>query len=99
MLSQRKEFAYNDKSHKVNYAIGQQWSIEFLNHFNMDFGIKYDSIQGSHDKKTFHEGEFRVSSNINTIKSLYVYSDIVQHQYTGDSFAPLIKVVDNERSF
>ena len=50
------EFAYDDKAHIVNYAIGQQWNIEFLNQFNLDFGIKYDSIKGSPDKKPIMEG-------------------------------------------
>ena len=95
------EFFYDAISHKVFYEMGKQWSMEFLNRFNLDFGIKYDFIQGSPEKASKHEGEYRIANTINSIKSLYVYTDIVEHQYTGDTFAPLLRVVgvDNDRKF
>ena len=41
------EFFYDESSHKILYEMGKQWSMEFLNNFNLDFGIKYDLIQGA----------------------------------------------------
>ena len=35
---------------------------------------------------------------MNSIKALYVYSDIADHQYLGDAYSPLLRVVGVENN-
>jgi hypothetical protein len=64
------------------------------------FHYKAESIFGFSDK--LYEGRIdeyiseRRYNKINNINSLYIYSDILEYQYVGDVYAPLLRVVTVE---
>ena len=40
-----------------------------------------------------HEASIVLQNKMNNINSLYIYTDIIDYQFVGDSFTPLLRVV------
>ena len=93
-------FFYNKSQLKASINLTAPWNIEFTNGLQKELGFKYTKIQASGINSQFTATE-KIYPQLNTINGLYVYTDIVEHQYVGDESAPLLRVVsvDNRATF
>ncbi len=82
---------------KVTFQITSALVIEFTDGINDELGIKYTKMSTGTDPATFNG---QISQNyIKSISSLYVYTDIIDYQYVGDTFAPLLRIVGVNENF
>lgn len=87
------------KKHNKNYCYFNPSSlrIEFFLDKNEYIEFDEDSIDLLGFQNIRYEGQYAASHIksplLNTINSLYVYSDISEFQYIGDTFSPLLRVV------
>jgi len=86
------EFNYNEKTNKVVLRNPNNEQVRFSKHLNKIFGFNVFLIQ------TSYEGNFAIPKNINDVNSLYIYSDIIEYQYVGDTYAPLLRVIAVENN-
>ena len=93
-------FFYNKSQLKASVNINLPWTIEFSNGLHRELGFKYTRIQAT-GANTLITANEKIYPQLNTINALYVYTDIVEHQYVGDEIAPLLRVVsvDNKSNF
>jgi uncharacterized protein YccT (UPF0319 family) len=88
--SKTVSLVFNYKRQKITIIIPVEYNLKFENNTNNIFGWNFETYQGTGIELT---GDKTVKSMLNVIKSLYVYSDIVDHQYIGDESAPLLRFV------
>jgi len=87
------EFSYDDNAAKIHLQIALentsiQFSPDLAYMLGFDENVKYSKNAVS----------TRVPSRIaGTIRSVYIYCDILEHVAVGDSRAPLLRIVDNPR--
>ena len=86
------EMFYNKFTHIVSISLNSPWQIEFTDGIHKQLGLAAKKYQGQ-DKINKFYGTETISVLLNKINALYVYTDIVDFQYVGDAFAPLLRVV------
>jgi hypothetical protein len=95
-------FNYHRVSNKVSMTLATSWTVEFTDGLHKELGFKTQKVQssGPDKQKTFY-GTEKVHEQLNPINSIYVYTNIVNYQYVGDSYSPLLRVVavDNRPTF
>jgi hypothetical protein len=66
----------------------------------MEFGFEFYKLEFTRVDDTIH-AKYPIPEQMNSIRALYVYSDIVKYQNVGDSCVPLLRVVpvDNAIQF
>jgi len=93
LLAPLVEFSYDDHTYKVHLQIAVkdssiQFSPDLAYMLGFDESVKYSKNAVS----------TRVPSRIaGTIRSMYIYCDILEHVAVGDTRAPLLRIVDNPR--
>ena len=85
-------FYYNKLTFKASLTIQVPWYIDFTDDIHKEFGFTLKSIQAMQNATSFHAIN-KIPDVLNPINSLYIYSDIVEHQFVGDEVAPLLRVV------
>jgi hypothetical protein len=85
-------FYYNKNTHKVSIRVSAPWTVEFTDDVHKELGIKYSLIQSPNTEYTVF-GIQQIPDFLNSVNSLYVYSDLIENQFIGDTFAPILRVV------
>ena len=86
------KFTYSSNSNKVQVNTPIDYVMEFTGDLNKDLGFKHSKIEGSM-AKPIYESSSAIKAKFNQITNLFVYTDIIEHQYVGDKLAPLLRVV------
>lgn len=84
--------SYNSATQRVLIGMMDGVSLTFTNGIEKDFGFVNKILKSTADQKEFFSN-FSIKDNFNTVNALYVYSDIVEYQVVGDTYAPLLQVV------
>jgi hypothetical protein len=97
------KFEYDNITKKVGIELHPGFDLEFLNGLHNEFGFRAEKFQSppiEHGPHFYHSYE-SISNKLNSIKALYLYCDIVEHQYVGDSKNALLRtvVVENEHKY
>jgi hypothetical protein len=85
-------FHYNRRSHKCSVKLSAPWTMELTDDIQKEFGLRLFKYQPVKIDSVYYGAE-QVAEQINSINSFYVYSDIVDYQFVGDAFTPLLRVV------
>ena len=85
-------FYYNKRTYKISLKITPPWTLEFTESINKEFGIKFVKIQATTPDSYFY-GITQIPEQLNSINAFYIYSDIVDYQFIGDTFAPILRVI------
>ncbi len=91
---------YNKRTYKASIKISPPWAVELTNAVHKEFGFRYRSMQA--DKiDAYYTSTHQLPSQLNSISAFYIYSDIVDFQFVGDTFAPILRVVPvaNKQTF
>ena len=86
------QMQYNTTTHKVSIQGDVRWEVEFTDECNMEFGYKYPIIQFAVINDQI-DANYPIAEQMNSIKALYIYSDICEYQHVGDAFVPLLRAV------
>jgi len=98
---------YNILYNKIKDFIPKFKAIEnnlYMLEFNRKTKIRFDGVCkeifsiNSNELKSNHEFSL-FSEVLNFIDFLYIYCDIIEHQYVGDAYAPLIKKIGKSSDF
>jgi len=90
-------FLFDNQSKLWTIKLDRTTQIDFNGHEEffgfkdrvLDFKLETDKTK----KDTYFAGEEERSFNFNKINNLFIYSDIVQFQNVGDTFAPLLRTI------
>jgi hypothetical protein len=85
-------FYYNKRTYKISIKISPPWTLEFTEDIHKDLGIKFSKIQPT-NPDSFYYGITQIPEQVNSINAFYIYSDIVDYQFIGDKFAPILRVI------
>ena len=97
------KFAYNDITKKVEIELYPDFELEFLNDLQYEFGFRAKSFQSP--SKQYGPYKYiayeSISSHLNSVKALYIYCDIAEHQHVGDSMNSLLRnvIIENNLKF
>ena len=101
-----KNWIFNKINNTITINITNALSIEFIDGINEELGFKYEHIIASGPKdpiQRFVAPNPFISSPINNtircVSSIYVYSNIINYQLVGNTYAPLLRTITvNENS-
>ena len=91
------EIAYNIRTQKIAIMIPQGVTLTFTNKVEKEFGFTASEFVCKKTGDVF-TSDLKVKNVLNTLNTLYVYSDIVEYQVVGDVNAPLLQVVASNHS-
>ena len=99
-------WTYNKTNQTINVQLTNPLIIEFIDGLNEELGFKYNIISASFTKdvhaKFIQSPPFQsnpISNIIRTITGLYVYCNIINYQFVGNTYAPLLRTITiNENS-
>ena len=89
------DIKFDKNTSKIFIQVPDECSIEFESGLHETLGFKKTLFIGNPDP---YVSDYRVNINLNTINSLYIYSDICEFQLVGDTEAPLLQVVSTNES-
>jgi hypothetical protein len=85
-------FSYDMHSYLFSLFIPNNFAIQFNSNTGKELGFGFTIAEGS-TKMTNFSANHPVPPHINKISSLYLYTDIIEHQFVGDTFAPLLRTI------
>jgi len=85
-------FSHIIKTYIISVFIPNDFAIEFVGSTHKELGFKFKIIEGS-VKNNIFQASTPIPPKANKLSSIYVYSDIIDHQFVGDSFAPLLRTI------
>jgi hypothetical protein len=85
-------FSYNIQTFLFRVYIPSDYSIQFIGTTGKELGFMFTLAEGS-PKKNYFQASNSIPPNANKQSSVYIYSDIIEHQFVGDSFSPLLRTV------
>lgn len=85
-------FSYNMHNYLFGLYIPDEYGIIFSGNTGKELGFDFGIAEGSPRKNQFY-ADHPVPPHVNKISSLYLYTDIIEHQFVGDSFAPLLRTI------
>lgn len=85
-------FSYNMQTYLFNLQIANDFSLEFSGNTGKELGFVFKYAEGSQRRNSF-PASHPVPPQVNKISALYLYTDIIEHQFVGDSFSPLLRTV------
>lgn len=86
------EFSYSSQTYKLSVFIPNDFGIEFLNGAHKELGFAFRVAEGSPIKQQFDAAK-QIPPHLNKLSALFVYTDIIEYQVVGDTFAPLLRTV------
>jgi hypothetical protein len=85
-------FSYNSQTYIISVFIPNDFAIEFVGSTHKELGFKFKIIEASPRNNLFHAST-PIPPIANKLSSIFVYTDIIDHQFVGDSFAPLLRTI------
>lgn len=86
------EFYYNKKANKATIRVNPPWTLQLKDGINKDLGFKINVFQAIYENQGYFSDQL-IPDQLNSINTFFIYSDIVDYQYVGDSYTPLLRVV------
>jgi hypothetical protein len=94
-LTQKKlplVFSYDMQNYLFSLYIPNNFAIRFNSNTGRELGFNFTIAEES-TKMTHFKPHHPVPPHVNKISSLYLYTDIIEHQFVGDTFAPLLRTI------
>ena len=85
------DLEYDQNTSRIFCNVPPECSLKFENGINKVFGFQSDFLDGN-STSMFYSDDV-INTNLNTVNSLYIYSDICEYQLIGDTEAPILQVV------
>lgn len=86
------KFNYNMENLLCSVNIGDNHGLEFIDSAGKELGFDFQYVEGSRLSNTFY-GSNQIVSQVDKISIIYCYTDIIDHQYVGDSYSPLLRTI------
>jgi hypothetical protein len=86
------EFSYNMHNYLFGLHLPIDYSIEFLGNTGIELGFDFRFAEATAKMNQF-VATYAVPPHVNKLSALYLYTDIIEHQFVGDSFSPLLRTV------
>lgn len=83
---------YNAPSQRILIGMMPGVTLVFTNGIENEFGFTKNELKSTDEQSEFIS-DFVLKDHLNNVNGLYVYSDIVEYQFVGDVYAPLLQVV------
>lgn len=84
------KFSYNMHNYLFGLLVPHDYVISFIGNTAQELGFEFEILQGS-SLQSYFIARHPVPPHVNKISSLYLYTDIIEHQFVGDSFSPLLR--------